>query len=124
MKKLGWFLLYLLMLSSVPVFASDLTLYGGVQRQGKLTLHNATSNLTSTTPSLLTTNPANFGTFGIRLGIGNKVAGTESTFAYSPNFISTSAKAVILNQNFVLQIPTPIIKPYGTVGLGTVITMT
>jgi hypothetical protein len=124
MNKLGWILLFALILTSIPAFASDVTLYGGLQREGKLTLQNATSNITSTTPNLLTTNPANFGTFGLRLGIGKKIAGTETTFAYSPNFISSSAKALIMNQNLMLQVPTPILKPYITAGLGTVITMT
>ena len=126
MKKFGWILSFALILASTPAFASgsDVTLYGGLQRQGKLTLQNATSNITSTAPNLLTTNPANFGNFGLRLGIGKKVAGAETTFAYSPNFISTSAKALIMNQNLMLQVPTPILKPYVTAGLGTVITMT
>ena len=125
MKKFGWILSFALILASTPAFASggDVTLYGGLQRQGKLTLQNATSNITSTAPNLLTTNPANFGTFGLRLGIGKKVAGAETTFAYSPNFISTSAKALIMNQNLMLQVPTPILKPYVTAGLGTVITV-
>ena len=123
MKKLGSFI-FALILTSLPAFASDVTLYGGLQREGKLTLQNATTNVTSTTPSLLTTDPKNFGTFGLRLGIGKKVFGTESTFAYSPNFISSSAKALILNQNLMLQIPTPVLKPYVTAGLGTVITTT
>jgi hypothetical protein len=123
MKKFGCFLLFVMTFSAPQAFASgDLTLFGGLQRTGRLTLQNATSTITSTTPNLITFDPKNFGTFGIRLGIGKKVLGTESTFAYSPNFISSNAHAVILNQNLNLQIPTPIIKPYATVGLGTIIT--
>lgn len=121
MRKLRWFLPFVMVLSSVPVFASDVTLFGGLQRAGSLTFQNVVSNITSTTPTLVTTNPANFGTFGIRLGVG-KVVGTESTFAYSPNFISTNVRGFILNQNLNIQIPTPVLKPYATVGLGTIIT--
>ena len=123
MKKLGCFLVFAMMLTSVPAFADgDVTIYGGWQRQGKLTLQNATSSVTSTAPNIITFDPKNFGTFGLRLGIGKKVIGTESTFGYSPNFISSNARAIILNQNLDLQIPTPVVKPYGTVGLGTIIT--
>ena len=124
MKKLGCFLVCLFVLSATQAFGSDITLFGGLQREGKLTLQNATSQVTSTTPSLITTNPHNFGTFGLRLGIGKKVIGMESTLAYSPNFLSSSAKAVILNHNLMLQVPTPVVKPYVTAGLGTVITVT
>src|ERR1043166_647420 len=95
MKKVGCFLVFAVVLTSAQAFASDMTLYGGLQRQGKLTLRNSASTATSTVPSLITFNTANFGTFGLRLGIGNKIAGTESTLGYSPNFISSNAKAVI-----------------------------
>ena len=121
MKKFGCFLLFLLMLHSAQALASDVTLYGGLQRTGTLTLQNAPSTIISNTPNLITFDPKNFGTLGIRVGVG-KIIGTESTFGYSPNFISSNAKAVILNQNLNVQIPTPILKPYGTVGLGTIIT--
>jgi hypothetical protein len=123
MKKLGCFLVFVLVLTSAQAFASgDVTIYGGWQRQGKLTLQTATSSVGASVPNVFTFDPKNFGTFGARFGIGNKVIGTESTFGYSPNFISSNAHAIILNQNLNLQIPTPVVKPYATVGLGTIVT--
>jgi opacity protein-like surface antigen len=92
----------------------DLTVFGGVQRQGKLTLRSAPS----TTVNLLRTiNSTNFGVFGVRFGHG-RVFGGEHTLALAPNFIDADTKAVIYNSNFRIQAPLPVVRPYGTVGLG------
>ncbi len=102
----------------MPAFSSDFTLFGGLQREGKITLRNAAS----TVPSSITFNPKNFGTFGVRAGVGKNVIGTETTFAYSPNWIDSSVKAAILSQDLMLQVPTPKVKPYVTAGLGPIFT--
>jgi hypothetical protein len=117
MKKLGCFLLLVFLLMSAPAFAGDLTLFGGLQRPGKITLRSAGQAATD-----FTFDPSNFGVIGLRVGIGKKVFGNESTFAYSSNFIDTKSKAVILNSNLIVQAPTPVAKPYVTAGLGSIIT--
>jgi hypothetical protein len=66
---------------------------------------------------LRTINATNFGVFGVRFGHG-EVFGGEHTIAYSPNFIDAETKAFIYNSNVMLQAPLPVVKPYGTVGLG------
>src|SRR4030095_448045 len=94
--------------------AVDVTAFGGVQRQGKLTLQSAPS----TTVNLLRTiNATNFGVFGVRIGHG-RVFGGEHTLAFSPNFIDADTKAFIYNSNLLIQAPLPVVRPYGTVGLG------
>src|SRR5689334_11962550 len=118
MKKFFCFLILVFVLASTPAFSSDLTLFGGVQRAGKITLQNSASAV----PSLITFNPKNFGTFGIRAGVGKQVVGTETTFAYSSNMIDSGVRAVILNQNLNVQLPLPKVKPYASVGLGSVFT--
>src|SRR5688572_11175441 len=99
MKKLGCFLAVAYVFTSTPAFARDLTLFGGVQRAGKLTL--------STSGIPATIDPKSFGTFGLRAGIGKRVFGSETTVAYSPNFIDSQSRALIFTQNLVLQAPTP-----------------
>jgi len=92
----------------------DVTAFGGVQRQGKLTLRSAPG----TTLNLLRTiNSTNFGVFGVRFGHG-RIFGGEHTLAFAPNFIDADTKAVIYNSNFRIQAPLPVVRPYGTVGLG------
>ena len=118
MKNFGCFLVFVLLLSSTSSFAGDVTLFGGVQREGKISLRSSAT----TVPSLITFNPKNFGTLGLRLGVGKKLFGTESTLAYSPNFIESNTKALILNQNLVVQAPLPKVRPYLTAGFGTIIT--
>ena len=115
MKNLGRFLA-VCVLFCVPAFAADndLTLFGGVQFPGKITLASTQSGVNQ-----VISDPINVGVFGIRYGRA-KVFGHEETFAYAPNFIDSNSKAVILNSNFVVQVPAPVIKPYATAGLGSV----
>ena len=88
----------------------DVTAFAGVQRQGKLTFESA--------PNLIQTiNSTSFGVFGGRIGHGH-IFGGEHTFAYSPNFIDNGTKTFIYNSNVILQAPLPVIRPYGTAGLG------
>jgi outer membrane protein with beta-barrel domain len=107
-------LLFLLVLAAVPLHAADFTIFGGMQHPGKLTLRSV---LDSTTTIPL--DPRNFGTFGVRVSAG-RVIGNETTLAYSPNFISSDNSAIILNSNLIVQAPLGIVRPYATVGLGTV----
>ena len=95
----------------------DITLFGAAQRQGKLTVQSATSAATTTK----TFDPATFGAFGIRIGQG-KAFGSEHNFEYAPNFLEANTKAFIYNSNILVQAPLPKVKPYGTAGLGTIIT--
>ncbi len=119
-------LIIALVLFSVPAFSqdddrnTDLTIFAGLQIPGKITLSNAASTGTTGATQIIT-DPKNAGTFGVRIGHG-KVFGTEQTFAYNPNFLANKAKAIILNSNIRLQVPTPVVKPYATVGLGTIMT--
>lgn len=88
----------------------DVTAFAGIQRQGKLTFQSA--------PNLIQTiNSTSFGVYGGRIGHGH-IFGGEHTFAYSPNFIDNGTKTFIYNSNVILQAPLPVIRPYGTAGLG------
>jgi len=88
----------------------DVTAFAGVQRQGKLTFESVPG-------TLQTINSTSFGVFGGRIGHGH-IFGGEHTFAYSPNFIDNGTKTFIYNSNVILQAPLPVIRPYGTAGLG------
>jgi len=104
----------LIFILNSPARATDITVFGGVQRQGKLTLRSAPS----TTVNLLRTiNSTNFGVFGVRFAQG-RIVGSEHTLAFAPNFIDADTKAIIYNSNFMVQAPLPVVRPYGTVGLG------
>jgi hypothetical protein len=115
MKTIGRLLLVFLLLS-MPAFAADVTLFGGWQHEGKIAL--TTSGAASAAAATVVKNPFNGGVFGLRVASG-RVWGHEETLAYAPNFIDSKSKAVILNSNFMLAVPTPVVKPYITVGLGT-----
>src|SRR5262245_45285103 len=118
MKNIGSFLVFVCLVAVIPAYAdTDLTLFGAAQHQGKLTVE--TAGTTARTPSSF--DPATFGTFGIRVGGASHVLGHEQTFAYAPNFLDSSTKAVILNSNVLIQAPLPKVKPYATGGLGTII---
>ena len=55
--------------------------------------------------------------FGARLSHG-KIIGGEHTIAYAPNFIQSGSHALIYHSNLLIQAALPVVKPYGTVGLG------
>jgi len=114
MKNLGRFLIVFVLLS-VPAFAQDLTLFGGVQFPGKVTLSSTTSGVNQ-----IISDPINVGVFGARFGSG-KAWGHEESFAYTPNFLSSSSKSILLHSNLMLQIPAPVIKPYATAGMGPIL---
>jgi opacity protein-like surface antigen len=118
MKTFGCFLALMCILGAVPSYAaSDLTIFGAAQHQGKLTLHSATD--TATTVGSL--DPRTFGVFGLRFSHG-KVIGGEHTFAYAPNYLVTGGRAIIYNSNLLVQAPLPVVTPYATAGLGAVFT--
>ena len=117
MKILGCFLVLTCILAAVPAHAdSDFTLFGAAQHRGKLTLQSATQTATTTGNF----DPTTFGVFGIRYSHG-KVIGGEHTLAYAPNFVSSNSKAFIYNSDLLLQAPFPKIRPYGTLGLGAIV---
>lgn len=118
MKLFGRFLAVLLTISVVPAYAGDLTIFGGFQHQGHLTLGNAAEGA-----GTFIFNPRNFGVYGGRLGLG--LGGIpflehEHTIAIAPSFIDSNSKAVIYNSNLLVQAPLIIVKPYATLGLGLV----
>ena len=85
--------------SAVPAFAaSDLTIFGAAEHQGKLTLQGATQTTTITS----NLDPRTFGVFGIRYG-HRKVIGGEHTLAYAPNFIETGGRAFFTIATFVFR---------------------
>lgn len=114
MKTTKYFLLFALygLFVAVPMYANDLTLFGGTQNPGSLTLR-------STGGAILAATPRTFGTFGIRFAHG-RVVGSETTLAYSPNFISSQHSAILFNSNLIVQAPLPVVRPYVTAGLGAI----
>jgi hypothetical protein len=102
---------FLVLLAASPARANDLTIFGGVQNPSEFTFNTVTSTVT--------VNPRNFGVFGARVSLGS-VIGTEQTLAYSPNFIASDHSAIIYNSNLMVHIPVGRVRPYGTVGVGTV----
>src|SRR6476660_9569657 len=100
---------FIVLALGLPLQAADLDLsvFGGVQRQGKLTLQSAPS----TTVNLIRTiNATNFGVVGVRFSHGG-VFGGEHTLAYAPNFIAADTKAYFYNSNIRIQAPLPVVRP-------------
>ncbi len=115
MKHFCGFLAVLFVVSS-SAHAADFTLFGGFHRPGKLTLGQA---LNTATPDLgILTDPKDFGVFGARLFRSNTPVGAEYTVAYSPNFLDSNANALIYNVNLRANLPSPVISPYVTAGIG------
>jgi hypothetical protein len=115
MKNIGRFLAIFVLLT-VPAFADnrDFTIFAGGSFPGSISLSQVTSGVTETL-----TDPVNSATFGIRYGRG-RVWGHEETFAYTNKFLNDHSQSVILNGNLLVQAPLPVVKPYGTAGVGTV----
>lgn len=127
MKNFRCVLLLLCISVVSPVFANDITLFGGLQHQGKVAL--STRNPPCPQPPGIPCavspagafqhfNPKNFGVFGVRFAHGRTFGG-EHTLAYNPNFVESQTKAVIYNSNLIVQVPLPKVRPYGTFGVGT-----
>jgi hypothetical protein len=115
MKNYGCFLVSFLFLS-LPAMADDITLFGGFQHPGKVTLQSAASTGVSGATQIIN-NPIDVGVFGIRVAHG-KVIGSEHTLAYAPNFIDSNTHVIIYNSDLLVQAPAPVINPYFTAGLG------
>jgi hypothetical protein len=116
MKSLGRFLILFVVLS-LPAFAEDheLTLFAGAQFPGKLNLQSAGTGGTQ-----ILNDPFNVGVFGVRYSKVN-VWGHEQSFAYTPNFLDGNSQSILLNSNFVIQAPFPVVRIYATAGPGTMI---
>lgn len=105
----------LLFLLALPAAAQDVTLFGGFQHPGPVTLGSA-GGLIGTGAQI--TDPKDFGLFGVRFNSAGSFIGFEHTLAYSPNFISSDAFAVIQSSDLIVGVPSGGIEPYGTAGLG------
>ncbi len=99
-------------LLSVSANAADLTLFGGVQRQGQLTFQSAPGTAVNFVDTF---SPRSFGVFGLRLSHG-KIIGGEHTISYAPNFIQSGNNAFIYHSNLLVQAPLKVAKPYATIG--------
>jgi len=98
---------------AAPVFAGEITLYGGAQKPGKLSWSDASP------VGVITDLAGDFGgTFGVRFSAG-RVVGFEQGFGYSPKFAKPGVKALQTDTNLLIQAPGNIV-PYGTVGIGVV----
>jgi hypothetical protein len=119
MKKLG--LLTALVLFAVPALAqnNDITLFAGAQFPGSITLRSAPGTAVSGATDILS-DPLNAGLFGLRIGHG-RVWGGEHTLAYTSKFLDGNSKSFIYNSNIRIQAPLPVLKPYATAGLGTIL---
>jgi hypothetical protein len=120
MKTIGR-LIIAFVLFSVPAFSQgkDFTIFAGVQVPQKITLSNAPSSGSSGVTQIIT-NPKNASEFGIRFGHG-KVFGGEHSLSYAPDFLDSQSKAILYSSNFRIQAPFPVIRPYATAGLGTIL---
>ena len=121
MKIIGR-LITALVLFSLPAFSQgkDFTIFAGVQVPGKITLSNAASTGTSGVTQIIN-NPKDVGTLGVRIGHG-KTFGAEHTVAFTSSFLDSKSKAFIYNSNFRFQAALPVVRPYVTAGMGTIIT--
>ncbi len=110
MKKTVIFLLLLTsLLSTRDTLASDVTLYGGYQNPGDLSIGN------------LDQNPQSGGTVGARFG-GGGILGFEQTLGYSWKFLVSGQRAFNSQSNVVVAVPAGRIVPYGTAGIGFITT--
>lgn len=101
-------------LFSVSASATDITVFGGTQHTGDLTLESAQSGGTNLVQNF---DPKTFGVFGLRFSHG-KVIGGEYTIEYAPNFINSDSHAWLTHANARFQIPIKVLRPYATGGVG------
>src|SRR6476659_11084946 len=87
--------LVVISLFSIPANATDVTIFGGMQHAGDLTVESAQSGSTNLVQNF---DPKTFGVFGVRLGHG-KVIGGEYTAEYAPNFVSSDSHAWLFHSN-------------------------
>jgi hypothetical protein len=115
MKKLGCFIAISLVMC-VPAMAGDLTLFGGYQHPGNITLSSVVTTSVGTVTEIVS-DPSGVGVFGVRFSHG-KVFGAEHTLAYAPHFLDSNSHAVIYNSDVMFQVPAPVVRPYATAGAG------
>ena len=89
--------------------AGDATLYAGFQNPGKLTVDN------------LVHDTKIGGVFGARFSAG-RLLGFEQTFGFSPSFLESSQRAFNTQSNIVIGLPTGVVIPYATAGIGLITT--
>jgi len=98
---------------AAPIYAGEVTIYGGAQKPGELSWANA--SLSSAVGDLA----GDFGgTFGARFSAG-RVIGFEQSIGYSPRFAKPGVKAFQTDSNLLIQGPGNVV-PYGMVGFGLV----
>jgi hypothetical protein len=102
-------LLGLSMSLSPQLLGGDLTLYTGFQNPGKLTLDNVARE--TQVGSVI----------GLRISTG-RILGFEQTIAYSPKFLESGHKAFNAQSNLLVGLPLDHITPYGTAGVGFIVT--
>ena len=92
--------------------AQDLTVFGGFQHPGTLTLRSGVDGIGSTvgvqpgvSPGEFKIDPKAFGTFGIRLYRSAAPLGLEHTVAYSPKFLDTGGRAFLYSTNLRMEFP-------------------
>lgn len=109
MTKWFWCFPTFLVLAASPVRAGDLTLFGGIQSPGNITLSEGGNQVT---------NPTRFGVVGIRYNSSPAFFGFEHTLAYSPDFIDPEAYGLLVGSNFIIGLPALTFRPYATAGVG------
>ena len=95
--------------------AQDLTVFGGFQHPGTLTLRSGVDEVSrvvgvqsGTFPGDLPgfhIDPKDFGIFGMRLYRSAAPLGLEHTVAYSPSFIDSGGSAFLYSTNLRLELP-------------------
>ena len=108
--------------------AQDLTVFGGFQHPGTLTLRSGVDEVSrvvgvqsGTFPGDLPgfhIDPKDFGIFGMRLYRSAAPLGLEHTVAYSPSFIDSGGRAFLYSTNLRLELPVSRLRPYATAGGG------
>jgi len=118
-RLVGLCLLAMFGLSVFPcaVIAADVTLFGGIQHAGNITVDTGSSGLIGQIKEF---DAKTFGVIGGRYAHG-KLLGGEYTAQYSPNFITSDSHAWMFHGNLRVQIPDLlVIRPYATAGFGLV----
>ncbi len=118
MRYRSGFLLFLVFAFANSGVAQDLTVFGGFQHPGTVTLESSTEGAVDVVRTL--TDPKDFGVFGLRGHPSSAPIGVEWTLAYSPNFLSSDGNAFIANTNLRAELPAPFFRPYATAGIGLV----
>jgi hypothetical protein len=116
MRYRSGFLLFLLLAFTNSGFAQDVTLFGGFQHPGAVTLESSAGGAVDAVRTL--TDPKDFGVFGLRGHPSSAPIGVEWTLAYSPNFLSADGNALIASTNLRAELPAPFFRPYATAGIG------